>query len=97
VPLAVIDKRPAALLKDAAKLGLVFYGNFAGAFNDAFASFILTYGYQIDGGAVAAKVAPLLVKQARTLDWRTRILGGFTIFVRGMLCNWMVSMGVVGP
>jgi formate/nitrite transporter FocA (FNT family) len=76
--------------------GLVFVGNFAGALTVAFfASFILTYGYQIDGGAVAAKVST--IGESRTLGYKEQgILGWFTIFIRGMLCNWMVSMGVVG-
>jgi formate/nitrite transporter FocA (FNT family) len=34
---------------------------------------------------------------ARTLGYAEHgIPGWFTIFVRGMLCNWMVSTGVVG-
>ncbi|GAA6167839.1 formate/nitrite transporter family protein [Sessilibacter corallicola] len=97
VPLALIDKRPgcdmSGLLRN---WGLVFLGNFAGALTTAFfASFILTYGYQIDGGAVAEKVAT--IGESRTLGYKEHgVLGWFTIFIRGMLCNWMVSMGVVG-
>ena len=97
VPLAVIDKRPGCttgqLLRN---WGLVFLGNFGGALTVAFfASFILTYGYQVDGGAVAAKVST--IGESRTLGYKDQGLGGwFTIFIRGMLCNWMVSMGVVG-
>lgn len=97
VPLAVLDKRPgctgSSLLRN---WGLVFCGNFAGAITVAFfASFILTYGYQIDGGAVADKVSS--IGESRTLGYKEQgALGWFTIFIRGMLCNWMVSMGVVG-
>ncbi|TCS41047.1 formate/nitrite transporter family protein [Reinekea marinisedimentorum] len=97
VPLAVIDKRPgcdmSSLLRN---WGLVFLGNFAGALMVAFfASFILTYGYNTDGGAVAAKVST--IGESRTLGYKEHGLAGwFTIFIRGMLCNWMVSMGVVG-
>jgi formate/nitrite transporter len=97
VPLAVIDKRPGCTVGGMLRnWGLVFCGNFAGALTTAFfASFILTYGYQIDGGAVAAKVAS--IGESRTLGYKEQgILGWFTIFIRGMLCNWMVSMGVVG-
>jgi formate/nitrite transporter len=97
VPLAVIDKRPGCTMNELLRnWGLVFIGNFAGALTVAFfASFILTYGYQIDGGAVAAKVST--IGESRTLGYKEQgILGWFTIFIRGMLCNWMVSMGVVG-
>lgn len=97
VPLAVIDKRPGCTMRELWRnWGLVFCGNFAGAMTVAFfASFILTYGYQIDGGAVADKVST--IGESRTLGYKEQgVLGWFTIFIRGMLCNWMVSMGVVG-
>lgn len=97
VPLAVIDKRPGCTMNELLRnWGLVFVGNFAGALTVAFfASFILTYGYQIDGGAVAQKVNT--IGESRTLGYKEQgLLGWFTIFIRGMLCNWMVSMGVVG-
>jgi formate/nitrite transporter FocA (FNT family) len=58
-------------------------------------SFILTYGYNTDGGVLAAKVAA--IGEARTLGYQAHGMDGWiTIFIRGMLCNWMVSMGVVG-
>ncbi|KZZ75983.1 formate transporter, partial [Oleiphilus sp. HI0133] len=97
VPLAVLDKRtgvtPGEMLRN---WGLVFVGNFAGALMTAFfASFILTYGYNTDGGALAAKVST--IGESRTLGYQEHGASGwFTIFIRGMLCNWMVSMGVVG-
>jgi formate/nitrite transporter len=97
VPLAWLDKRagatPAQVLRNWA---WVFLGNFAGALTVAFMmSFILTYGYSVDGGAIAEKVGH--IGEARTLGYKSHGLDGwFTIFIRGMLCNWMVSMGVVG-
>jgi formate/nitrite transporter len=97
VPLALIDKRPGANMKQLLRnWGIVFLGNFAGAMTVAFfASFILTYGYNTDGGALAAKVGS--IGESRTLGYKEHgISGWFTIFIRGMLCNWMVSMGVVG-
>lgn len=97
VPLAVLDKRPGCTMdKLFRNWGLVFLGNFAGALTVAFfASFILTYGYNIEGGAVAEKVST--IGESRTLGYKEHGLAGwFTIFIRGMLCNWMVSMGVVG-
>ena len=97
VPLALLDKRPGVTGKSVMRnWGLVFLGNFAGALTTAFmVSFILTYGYATDGGAVAAKVST--IGESRTLGYQEHGLGGWiTIFIRGMLCNWMVSMGVVG-
>jgi formate/nitrite transporter len=97
VPLALIDKRPGCTMNGLMRnWGLVFLGNLSGALMVAFfASFILTYGYQIDGGAVADKVST--IGESRTLGYKEQgVLGWFTIFIRGMLCNWMVSMGVVG-
>ncbi len=97
VPLALLDKRPGVTLGQVLRnWGLVFIGNFAGALTVAFMmSFILTFGYTVDGGAIAHKVAK--IGEARTLGYESHGLGGWvTIFIRGMLCNWMVSMGVVG-
>jgi formate/nitrite transporter len=97
VPLAVLDKRPGCTMSQLMRnWGLVFLGNFAGALTVAFfASFILTYGYNTDGGIIAEKVSG--IGEARTLGYKEHgIAGWFTIFIRGMLCNWMVSMGVVG-
>lgn len=97
VPLAVLDKRHGCTVPQMLRnWGLVFVGNFAGALTTAFfASFILTYGYNTDGGALAAKVSA--IGESRTLGYQAHGADGwFTIFIRGMLCNWMVSMGVVG-
>ncbi len=97
VPLAVIDKRPGCTINQMLRnWGLVFVGNFAGALTVAFfVSFMLTYGYNTDGGTLAAKVSG--IGESRTLGYQAHGLDGwFTIFIRGMLCNWMVSMGVVG-
>ena len=97
VPLALIDRRPGVTFNQVMRnWGLVFLGNLAGALSVAFMmSFILTYGYHTDGGAIAAKVGS--IGESRTLGYKEHGLSGwFTIFIRGMLCNWMVSMGVVG-
>ncbi len=97
VPLALIDKRPGVTVGQVLRnWGLVFIGNFAGALTVAFMmSFILTYGYNTDGGVLAEKVSK--IGESRTLGYAAHGLDGwFTIFIRGMLCNWMVSMGVVG-
>ncbi len=97
VPLALLDKRPGVDMQQVLRnWGLVFLGNLGGALTVAFMmSFVLTYGYSIDGGAIAAKVAS--IGESRTLGYKEHGLDGWlTIFMRGMLCNWMVSMGVVG-
>ena len=97
VPLALLDKRPGVTPSQVLRnWGLVFIGNFGGAITTAFLmSFILTYGYSVDGGAIAEKVSH--IGESRTLGYQAHGASGwFTIFIRGMLCNWMVSMGVVG-
>ncbi len=97
VPLALLDKRPGVTAGQVFRnWTIVFFGNFAGALMTAFfMSFILTYGYSVDGGAIAAKVGS--IGEARTLGYQAHgISGWITIFIRGILCNWMVSMGVVG-
>ncbi|WP_166267890.1 formate/nitrite transporter family protein [Marinobacter caseinilyticus] len=96
-PLALLDKRPGVTPKAILRnWGLVFVGNFAGALTVAFMmAFVFTYGFNIEPGAVGEKIAG--VGEARTLGYAEYGgAGWFTIFIRGMLCNWMVSMGVVG-
>ncbi len=97
VPLALLDKRKGVTLKGVLRnWGLVFIGNFVGALTVAFMmSFILTYGYNIDSGIIGNKIAT--IGESRTLGYKEHGLDGWlTIFIRGMLCNWMVSLGVVG-
>ncbi|MEQ5806574.1 formate/nitrite transporter family protein [Alteromonas sp. NFXS44] len=96
-PLAWLAKRPGVTWSQILRnWGLVFCGNFAGALTVAFMmSFIFTMGYNTDGGAIATKVAG--IGEARTLGYAQYGMEGWlTIFIRGMLCNWMVSLGVVG-
>ena len=97
VPLAWLDKREGVTIKKVLRnWGLVFLGNFAGALTVAFLmSFVFTYGYNVAGGAIADNVGA--IGESRTLGYKQYGLDGWiTIFIRGMLCNWMVSMGVVG-
>ncbi|GAB2708259.1 formate/nitrite transporter family protein [Aliiglaciecola sp. 3_MG-2023] len=96
-PLAWLDKRPGVTIKGILRnWGLVFLGNFGGALTVAFMmAFIFTYGFNVDPGAIGKKVAS--IGEARTLGYAEYgTAGWFTIFIRGMLCNWMVSLGVVG-
>jgi len=96
-PLALLDKRPGVTVQGVLRnWGLVFVGNFAGALTVAvMMAFVFTYGFSTEPGAVGTKIAG--IGEARTLGYaQWGIAGWFTIFIRGMLCNWMVSMGVVG-
>ncbi|WP_017443731.1 formate/nitrite transporter family protein [Gayadomonas joobiniege] len=96
-PLAWLDKRAGVTISGILRnWGLVFVGNFAGALTVAFMmSFIFTYGYNVDAGVIGEKIAG--IGEARTLGYAEHGFAGWmTIFIRGMLCNWMVSMGVVG-
>ena len=96
-PLALLDKRRGvskrAILRN---WGWVFLGNFAGALTvAAIMAFVFTMGFNTDAGAVGEKIGH--IGEARTLGYAEYGAGGWaTIFLRGMLCNWMVSTGVVG-
>lgn len=97
VPLAWIDKRPGVTIGQILRnWGLVALGNFGGAFTVAvMMAFVFTYGFNTDGGAIAAKVAT--IGESRTVGYSEHGFDGWmTVFIRGVLCNWMVSMGVVG-
>ncbi|WP_419763762.1 MAG: formate/nitrite transporter family protein [Arcobacter sp.] len=97
VPLALLDKRPGVTINQVLRnWGLVALGNLLGALTVAFMmAWIFTYGFNTDGGAIASKVAG--IGEARTVGYSSYGLDGWiTVFIRGMLCNWMVSMGVVG-
>ena len=96
-PLAVFDKRPGCTWRGVLRnWGLVFTGNFAGALTTAVLMAIyFTYGFQTEPSEVGQKLAGIGVD--RTLGYAEYGAAGWmTIFVRGMLCNWMVSSGVVG-
>jgi formate transporter len=97
IPLALLDKRKGVTLKSLIKnWNLVFLGNLLGSLTIAvMISFIFTYGYQTDPGVIGDKIA--LIGEARTIGYSEHgIFGWFTIFIRGMLCGWMVSIGIVG-
>ncbi len=96
-PLALIDRRPGVTFAGVLRNWfLVFLGNFAGALLIAVTmAYVFTYGFTADPGPVGTKIASIGV--ARTLGYASHGLPGwFTIFIRAMLCNWMVSTGVVG-
>ena len=96
-PLALIDKRPGVTLRGVLRnWGLVFWGNFAGAFTVAVMMAIyVTYGFSTEPNAVGKAIG--VVGESRTLGYQKYGAAGMlTLFVRGVLCNWMVSAGVVG-
>ena len=76
--------------------GLVFIGNFAGALTVAFMmAFVTTFGFTQEPDKVGATIGN--IGEARTLGYAAHGAAGMaTLFIRGMLCNWMVSTGVVG-
>lgn len=96
-PLALIDKRAGVTVGGVLRnWGLVFTGNLLGAVTVAvMMSIVFTYGFSVEPDAVGKKIAGIGV--ARTLGYaQYGAAGMLTLFIRGMLCNWMVSMGVVG-
>lgn len=96
-PLALIDRRPGATTSGLLRnWGLTFLGNYAGSLTIAvIMTFVFTFGFTTDAGPIGVKIAGIGV--ARTLGYAQHgVPGWFTMFVRAMMCNWMVSMGVVG-
>jgi formate transporter len=96
-PLAWLDRRPGVTLGGIlVHWGKVFVGNFAGALTVALIMAInFTYFFNTPVNEVGQVVAG--IGEARTLGYAEHGLGGWiTLFLRGALCNWMVSVGVVG-
>jgi formate transporter len=96
-PLALIDKRPGVTAGGVARNWvLVFIGNFAGALTVAlFMGIIFTFAFTTEPNAVGQKIGS--IGEARTLGYAAHGAAGMlTLFIRGVLCNWMVSTGVVG-
>ena len=75
--------------------GLVFCGNFAGALTVAvFMAIILTFGFSEAPVPWAKKLGH--IGEGRTLGYSAHGAAGMlTLFVRAVMCNWMVSTGVV--
>jgi formate/nitrite transporter len=96
-PLALIDKRPGVTLRGVLRnWSLVFLGNFAGALTVAlFMAVIFTFGFSTAPNIVGEKIGH--IGEGRTLGYAAHGAAGMlTLFLRGVLCNWMVSTGVVG-
>jgi len=96
-PLALMDKRPGVTLGGVLRnWGIVFCGNFAGAFTVAvMMSMVFTFGFSTEPDKVGQVIGQ--IGEARTLGYKEHGAAGMlTLLIRGMLCNWMVSTGVVG-
>lgn len=95
-PLALWDKRPGCDQKALWRnWGLVFLGNFAGAMTTAiFMATILTMGFTEIPDAVGDRL--ISIGHDRTVGYAEAGAGGMlTLFIRAIMCNWMVSTGVV--
>ncbi|MCK5933276.1 MAG: formate/nitrite transporter family protein [Fulvimarina manganoxydans] len=95
-PLALLDRRPGCDVKGLLRnWGLVFCGNFAGALTVAlFMAIIFTTGFTHAPDAVGQKIGH--IGEGRTLGYAAAGFGGMlTLFIRAVMCNWMVSTGVV--
>jgi len=95
-PLALFDKRPGVTLGGVLRnWGLVFVGNFAGAMTVAvFMAIIFTMGFSQEPNAVGQKIG--VIGEARTVGYAAAGASGMlTLFIRAVMCNWMVSTGVV--
>jgi formate/nitrite transporter len=96
-PLALLDKRPGVTVTGVLRnWALVFVGNFAGALTVAFMmAYVTTFGFTQDPDKVGTVLGG--IGEGRTLGYAAHGASGMvTLFMRGMLCNWMVSTGVVG-
>jgi formate transporter len=96
-PLALIDKRPGVTMNGILRnWGLVFIGNFGGAFTVALLmAIVYTFGFSVPPDKVGMVIAT--IGESRTVGYAEHGAAGMlTLFIRGVLCNWMVSTGVVG-
>ena len=96
-PLALLDRRPGVTVGGVLRnWGVVFIGNFLGALTVAvMMSIVFTFGFSTAPSAVGKMIAG--IGEARTIGYKQYGASGMlTLFIRGMLCNWMVSTGVVG-
>lgn len=95
-PLALIAKRPGVTLGRMLRCwGLVFVGNLAGAIMIAFfVAIYVTYGFTSEPSPVGQAIAE--IGHGRTVGYAEHGFGGMvTLFIRAILCNWMVSTGVI--
>src|SRR5579862_437878 len=92
VPLGVLDRR-SSLRQLASNFGWVFVGNLLGSI-----AYGVLFYYALPQSGATAGVAEKLVAIAQTKTVGYQALGtrGMTAaFVKAVLCNWMVTLGVV--
>ena len=95
-PLAWMDKRPGITIGGILRnWGLVFVGNFIGAITVAvLMAIVVTFGFSTAPNAVGEALGH--IGEGRTVGYAEHGAAGMlTLFVRAVLCNWMVSTGVV--
>ncbi|MGO2361939.1 MAG: formate/nitrite transporter family protein, partial [Brachybacterium tyrofermentans] len=95
-PLALLARRPGASVRSILRnWGLVFVGNFAGAFTVALVMAIcFTYAFSTAPNEVGLAIRE--IGHGRTVGYAEHGAGGMlTLFLRGVLCNVMVSTGVI--
>ncbi|MCE0557276.1 formate/nitrite transporter family protein [Motilimonas sp. E26] len=96
-PLALFEQRPGVTKAGVLRNWLlVALGNLIGAVSVAFlVALTFTMNFSMDPGAVGQ--AFIKASTARSLGFAEHGLNGWiTVFVKGILCNWMVCLGVVG-
>ncbi|MDO6526127.1 formate/nitrite transporter family protein [Motilimonas sp. 1_MG-2023] len=96
-PLALFEQRPGVTKTGVLRNWLlVALGNLIGAVSVAFlVALTFTMNFSMDPGAVGQ--AFIKASTARSLGFAEHGLNGWiTVFVKGVLCNWMVCLGVVG-
>ncbi|MDN3309501.1 formate/nitrite transporter family protein [Microbacterium oryzae] len=95
-PLAWLDRRPGVTFGGILRnWGLVFLGNFIGAFSVAvLMAIVVTFGFSSAPNAVGEAIGH--IGEGRTVGYAEHGAAGMlTLFVRGVLCNWMVATGVI--
>jgi len=95
-PLALLDKRPGVTWRGVLRnWSLVFVGNFIGAFIVAvMMAVIFTFAFSQAPDVVGQKLGK--IGEARTVGYADHGAAGMlTLFIRAMLCNWMVCVGVI--
>src|SRR5690606_30448842 len=96
-PLAWLAKRPGVTAGVVLRhWGVVFLWHFPGAFTAAvMTAIVFAYGCSVEPNEVGQVIKE--IGHGRTVGYAEHVAGGMlTLFVRGVLCNWMVSTGVVG-
>jgi formate/nitrite transporter len=95
-PLALLDKRPGVTWRGVLRnWGLVFVGNFAGAFLVA-VMMAITFTFAFSQGPDEVGQQLGTIGESRTVGYADEGAAGMlTLFIRAMLCNWMVCTGVI--